>query len=115
MPVYVQHSCFTDPIVNVKSCFPQITGDVEYLLKWKGFLDKDNTWEPAANLDCQDLIRAFEDARPKARLFPIEYSMGRQLQSGVAGHSLGFEDEDLESSPGWWAATISGLRSRIFL
>ena len=28
------------------------------------------------------------------------------LQSGVAGHLLGFEDEDLESSPGWWATTV---------
>ena len=29
------------------------------------------------------------------------------VQSGAAGHSLGFEDEDLESSPGWWAATVA--------
>ena len=29
------------------------------------------------------------------------------LKSGAAGHSLGFEDEDLGSSPGWWAATVA--------
>ena len=28
------------------------------------------------------------------------------IQSGVSGHLLGFEDEDLDSSPGWWAATV---------
>ena len=44
---------------------------MEYLLKWKGFLDRDNTWEPASNLDCDDLIRAFEDGRPKVQL-PIK-------------------------------------------
>ena len=29
------------------------------------------------------------------------------VQSGAAYHSLGFEDENLGSSPGWWAATAA--------
>jgi len=34
---------------------------LEYLLKWNGYDDKYNSWEPVENLHCQNLIKKFEE------------------------------------------------------
>ena len=37
-----------------------LDGQIHYLIKWKGYDDRDNTWEPIENLFCFDLIEKFE-------------------------------------------------------
>ena len=34
-------------------------GEMEYLVKWQGYGDKDICWEPVVNLECRDLIAAY--------------------------------------------------------
>jgi len=53
---------------------------VEYLLKWKGYDELNNTWEPKKHIHCEELIRDFEQKqKDKIKKKGIE---------GVCEHSL---------------------------
>jgi hypothetical protein len=42
------------------------TKKLQYLIKWKGYPDSDNTWEPAANLHAAESIQAYWDRTKEA-------------------------------------------------
>lgn len=68
-------------------------GKVEYLLKWRGFDDEDNTWEPEENLDCPELMQDFEERIKKIKLEAVNVSQDKDEDDRPKGFDRDLEPE----------------------
>lgn len=72
-----------------------VKGQTKYLIRWKGFEESDDTWEPEETLNCSELIREFNKKGKKAVKTPAKSKKRKSYNDSESEN--GSEDSDFEA------------------
>ncbi|RZF48229.1 hypothetical protein LSTR_LSTR006196 [Laodelphax striatellus] len=63
-------------------------GEPHYLIKWKGYSKKECSWEPESHLNCNRLLKAFNDEKTGGRDASSSYDVDRILGKRIRKEKL---------------------------
>ncbi|XP_048191364.1 chromobox protein homolog 3-like [Perognathus longimembris pacificus] len=76
-----------------------LDGQVQYLLKWKGYPDADNTWEAEEHLNCPELMEEFLNSQNDILCNGESYDSTSGYERGAGdyprGFTMGLEPEEI--------------------
>ncbi|XP_026871856.1 histone-lysine N-methyltransferase SUV39H1b [Electrophorus electricus] len=81
-----------------------------YLVKWKGYPESMNTWEPRKNLKCTDLLSQFWEDMMRELLRLKKRSIPRKLDSAIVSHLV--QRANLRRTLKMWENHLNSLGSR---
>lgn len=89
-------------------------GKVEYLIKWKGYSNEENTWEPIANLQCQELINEY-NAKEKGEKSTSTKSKPKPASKVVASKETKRNSRNSNESNDINASQVNEYNSQVYV
>ncbi|MFH4981698.1 hypothetical protein AB6A40_008407 [Gnathostoma spinigerum] len=79
----------------------------EYLIKWEGYGDEENTWEPECNLDCPEILEEFRQSlRSTSR--SSQSSVKKRTKAKRKAEQSSTDEKVVESEKG-----IDGIKTKV--